>query len=112
MASPTLTLGLQRCFHHPTREAVVRCHGCARFFCRECVTEHDDRMICASCLARGKEENTVAAGRWRFIGALLRGAAAVVVAWMFYYSVARVLLATPTSFHDGTIWDQPLDTQP
>ena len=40
----------QRCYHHHGREAVVRCPECGRFYCRECVTEHDDRMLCSRCL--------------------------------------------------------------
>ncbi len=41
----------QRCWHHPTREAVVRCPGCSRFYCRECVVEHLGRMMCSDCVA-------------------------------------------------------------
>jgi hypothetical protein len=42
----------QRCFNHATREAVARCPQCSQFFCRECITEHDDRVICAACLKK------------------------------------------------------------
>ena len=41
----------QTCFQHPDREAVVRCPSCRKYYCRECVTEHDDRMLCSNCLA-------------------------------------------------------------
>ncbi|MCI0613826.1 rhomboid family protein, partial [bacterium] len=37
----------QRCFFHSQREAVVRCPECGRYYCRECVTEHLDRLLCA-----------------------------------------------------------------
>jgi hypothetical protein len=40
----------QRCLHHHEREAVARCPECGHYFCRECITEHDERVICASCL--------------------------------------------------------------
>lgn len=39
----------QRCFNHGSREAAARCPECRRHFCRECVTEHEDRLLCASC---------------------------------------------------------------
>ena len=42
----------QRCFNHHLREAVARCPECTHFFCRECITEHDDRIICAACLRK------------------------------------------------------------
>ena len=41
-----------RCLHHPVREAVARCPECGQFFCRECITEHEDRVVCSSCLKR------------------------------------------------------------
>ena len=42
----------RRCFHHPIREAVARCPACRDYYCRECVTEHDNRVICAGCLKK------------------------------------------------------------
>jgi len=39
-----------RCFYHDFREAACRCPICQRYFCRECVTEHDDRVLCVECL--------------------------------------------------------------
>jgi uncharacterized paraquat-inducible protein A len=40
------------CVNHPSREASARCPECKRYFCRECTTEHDSRILCASCLNR------------------------------------------------------------
>ena len=54
----TSALTHQRCFHHSHREAVARCPECRQFYCRECVTEHDYRVICATCLKK------IAAGYW------------------------------------------------
>jgi len=45
-------LAHQRCFNHVQREAVARCPQCRGYFCRECITEHDDRVICAGCLSK------------------------------------------------------------
>src|SRR6266576_2922250 len=42
----------QHCWNHEAREAVCRCPGCARPFCRECVTEHEARLLCAQCLRK------------------------------------------------------------
>ena len=46
------SLSLQRCFNHAHREAAARCPECTHFYCRECITEHDDRVICAACLRK------------------------------------------------------------
>lgn len=97
-------LSRQRCVHHPGREAVARCPECGQFFCRECVVEHDDRVICAECLKRMVKAPVKA--RERF-AALLKVAFCVLgffVAWLFFYETGRLLLLIPTSFHDGTLW--------
>ena len=52
-------LAHQRCFNHALREAAARCPGCGNFFCRECVTEHDDRVLCAACLETGKTKGKI-----------------------------------------------------
>lgn len=30
----------------------------------------------------------------------------IVVAWMFFHFVGRVLVAIPASFHEGTVWSK------
>src|SRR5712691_9584333 len=94
----------QRCVHHPGREAVARCPGCGRFFCRECVSEHEDRVLCASCLARvlrvEKKDRSA-------LGSLVRGLMAVVgllVAWWFFDLLGQGLMKIPASVHEGTVW--------
>jgi hypothetical protein len=94
----------QRCFHHFQREAVARCPECRDYFCRECVTEHDDRVICAACLSRLALKP---AARRRWSTGLLCAAgcvAGLLVCWFFFYLVGEALLALPASFHEGTLW--------
>lgn len=94
----------QRCLHHPGREAVARCPECGGFFCRECITEHDDRVICATCLrqlARTPEKRRARLGAVRTV---VYCAVSVVAAWLFFYETGKALLLIPTSFHDGTLW--------
>jgi hypothetical protein len=102
MAAP---LSAQRCLNHSLREAVARCPECRGFFCRECVTEHDDRVICSACLRRIAD---VVEARPRRLGALLppvQVIAGVLLAWLFFYGVGRVLVSIPSSFHEGTMWE-------
>ena len=99
---PDLTY--QRCLNHAQREAVARCPSCGQFFCRECITEHDDRVICAACLRRLTRASLL---RRRAFSGLLRvgqGALGLVAAWFFFYLMGDRLLRLPASFHEGTLW--------
>jgi len=94
----------QRCLNHSQREAVARCPECRQFFCRECITEHDERVICAACLRKLAQSST--AGRRGFAGFRLavQCLAGLALAWFFFYLVGESLLALPSSFHEGTLW--------
>jgi len=97
-------IALCRCFHHPVREAVGRCRACERYYCRECVTEHEGRLFCALCLAK-EVGPRVAKGRSlaRITGAV-GAVSGFLLAWLFFYLVGRILLLVPSSFHEGTLW--------
>jgi hypothetical protein len=104
-----LALIHQRCFIHGQREAAVRCPECQRFFCRECVTEHDDRLLCASCLKKTLAGPAASRARLRVLVRLAACAGGFFVAWMFFYFMGRTLLSIPTSFHEGTLWADTSD---
>src|SRR5215471_11171635 len=95
----------QRCTIHWRREAAARCPECGRYFCRECITEHEGRVLCAGCL-RKIMIPAIKRKRhpFRFLfqfGQLLLG---ILLLWLFFYYVGSILQAIPTSFHDGTLW--------
>jgi hypothetical protein len=92
-----------RCFNHTTREAVARCPVCQHYYCRECITEHDDRVICAACLRRAAEDCARPA-RATWLAASLACAAGFVMLWIFFYLCGSFLLQIPARFHEGTIW--------
>jgi hypothetical protein len=96
----------ERCSNHPQREAAAQCMGCGRYFCRECIVEHDGKMTCASCLK--KSGRTRAGGRLRLKGTVraAQAAAALTVLWLFFYLLGGMLMAVPDSFHEGTMWEQ------
>jgi hypothetical protein len=94
----------QRCFNHATREAVARCPECARFFCRECVTEHDDRVVCSACLKQVARVARDRGAAWRKFLRLAQCVAGVVLAWFFFFVVGASLVKIPATFHDGTLW--------
>lgn len=90
----------QRCWHHPAREAVVRCPVCRRFYCRECVIEHEGRMICAACMAQasgtGRQTGHVVNARWT---ALALGG--LLLAWLIFYYLGVYLARIPSDFFSG-----------
>jgi len=94
----------QRCFNHALREAAARCPECGHFYCRECITEHEDRVICATCL--GKLAAPRLTERRAFVG-IVRTTQVLVglcTACLFFYLWGRVLLSIDSSVHEGTIW--------
>lgn len=100
----------QVCLNHPLREAVAICKECARSFCRECIAEHDDRLICASCLQKLTRAAVKPARRWpRALGALVKSIVGFVLAWLCFYSVGRSLVQMPSTFHEdflNSTWNQ------
>jgi hypothetical protein len=98
------SLANQRCFNHAVREAVARCPECKQFFCRECITEHDDRVVCAACLARITRKplgQRLAFVKILWFAQCLLG---LLVAWYFFFLYGEHLLKLPNSFHEGTLW--------
>ncbi|MCE5326817.1 MAG: hypothetical protein LLG01_10400 [Planctomycetaceae bacterium] len=91
----------QRCFHHASREAAARCPQCRRFFCRECVTEHDGRVICAACLAALAAPRRRGSGLLRGAGAALLALTSLLIAWMFFHYLGEILRRLPDTFHAG-----------
>ena len=96
----------QRCFNHGFREAVARCPSCSHYFCRECITEHDERMICARCLEKQLAQPTRSRVPTMWLlnfGQLVFG---FLIAWVAFYFVGQVLLETPSQLHEGTLWQE------
>ncbi len=102
--------GLQeRCIHHPRREAVARCALCNRFFCRECVTEHDARMTCVACLRASMATRARQRTRARTLALAVNAAIGLTIGWMTFFAVGKALLHLPTTFHEGFLWNTPFD---
>ena len=96
------TLRERRCRNHLSREAAARCPECGFFFCRECVTEHEDRILCSDCL----RQKSVASGNrvrggLRRMAAVLSAAAGLAIAWLFFFLLGRGLLLVPTALPES-----------
>ena len=97
-------LASQRCAHHAEREAVARCPECRRFFCRECITEHDRRVLCAACLKKLARPPLLRRRGFAGVVLVLQCLLGLFAAWFFFYLVGEALITLPTSFHEGTLW--------
>lgn len=98
------SLANQRCFNHAVREAVARCPECRQFFCRECITEHDDRVVCASCLARITRKPLTQSLVFVKVLWLTQAVIGLFIVWYFFFLIGEGLLKLPNSFHEGTLW--------
>ena len=96
----------EKCWNHYEREAVARCPECGHPYCRECVVEHDDRLICAGCLARLTSPLTKARRQWSFrpLGRVVGMVLGLLVTWFIFFSIGRMLLSIPDRFHADTLW--------
>ena len=113
-----MVLVRQRCLIHVEREAAARCGRCGRFFCRECVTEHDGAMTCAACLRElaATRHKALKPRFWR--GAWVVGATRAVkvvlgvgAAWLFFHLIGHSLRAAPDEFHADALWGKVTGTE-
>ena len=88
--APALT---QRCWNHEAREAVCRCPRCKRGYCRECVAEHDGRLLCAACLRTTVDAAATGRGISRRLVAAGLTIAGVLLCWMIFFGAAEGLIA-------------------
>jgi len=95
----------QRCGIHGDREASARCPSCGGYFCRECVTEHEGRILCSTCLARTARPADRPARRFH-PGAWLAGLGGFAMLWLAIHLAGRLLLHIPAEVHDGGIWQR------
>ena len=100
----TSTLIHQRCFNHALREAAARCPECGHFYCRECITEHEDRVICATCLSKVARRPLTQRAGFIYVVRAVQLVVAIATACFFFYLAGRALLSIDSSVHEGTIW--------
>lgn len=81
----------QRCWNHESREAVCRCPECGNSFCRECVTEHESRLLCAACLRSLARAPQVSVRR-RGLAPIAMGLAGILIAWVVFFAAGEAML--------------------
>jgi hypothetical protein len=97
----SLPLLQQRCWNHESREAVCLCPQCGRSYCRECVSEHDFRLLCAACLRTiSRVGRPVASSRFAFAGLALAG---LFIGWLLFFLGGEALM-TLSARMERTSW--------
>jgi hypothetical protein len=84
---------------------VARCPSCHESFCRECIVEHDHRLLCARCLRNLPDAAGPREPRSRFpLAAVFQSALGLALIWFGFYVLGLLLLRVPADVHDGLIW--------
>jgi hypothetical protein len=91
-----------RCWNHEAREAVCRCPGCSRGFCRECVAEHEQRLLCAACLRAAVHTQPATSGN-RLLARIALAVAGLLLAWVVIFLIGEAIL-TYTGRLEQTAW--------
>ena len=102
----SVVLADQRCWVHDQREAAARCVTCRHFFCRECITEHEDRVLCAECTRKIIATAAARTPRRTAVLRVVQLGCALFTAWLFFYWVGQILLSLDPAFHEGTMWKE------
>lgn len=106
MSAAPAILQQPHCLNHPRREAAARCTSCSQPFCRECVTELDGRMVCGSCHRAKLEVKEKPKRDWFLISVPIQLALGILLLWGTSWFLGKVLLSTPSEFHEGIMWQR------
>jgi hypothetical protein len=98
-----------RCLFHPLREAAARCPHCGGTFCRECVTDEDDKLACPPCLRRMARPPAGKPSRVRQFRQVLAGLVALVSLAALFFSLLEWRANRPVLHLNfgGRVLDQP-----
>ena len=90
----------QRCLYHSSREAVCRCPSCQNYYCRECVLEHEGKLICTRCLAAATQPKQVTdSTKWGLLSVLASGG--LLLCWVLQYYLGWAFSQISTTFHEA-----------
>ena len=79
------------------------CPSCRRFFCRECATEHEGRLLCSTCLRKlDRAAQAVVRRAWLRHAAL--GLGGFIFACLVFYAAGSALRSVTAATHEGGPW--------
>lgn len=94
----------RRCWNHHSREAVCRCPNCVRPFCRECVTEHEARLLCAECLQELSLVKVTPPGFMRRLAPATLFLASLTFSWILFLALGTLLTELTAPTEQTPIW--------
>ena len=78
----------------------MHCPGCTRFYCRECVSEHEGRYLCTTCLKNATGDTSTVQKARTFIRPLLKLSFAMLLLFAFFSILGDGLSKLPTLFFE------------
>jgi hypothetical protein len=93
----------QHCWNHPVRGAVCRCPVCHRPFCRECVSEHAARLLCATCIKASVSAPAETHRRSTPFWFATMAVASTLLAWAIFFSLGQIIMESVT-LADRSAW--------
>jgi len=103
LKSPENKLRSIRCANHKRREAAVKCLTCNKYFCRECITEYQKKMLCTDCLEKLSQKRKKRNLNIHFASGLTLFMFFMVsffIAWLFFFWSGQILASIPQKYHD------------
>ncbi len=88
-----------RCSNHISREAVARCPKCEKDYCRECVTEYKEQMLCINCLSVASEEIALKPSYMGLIILTIIFIISFIIMWLIFYWLGEFFSGADT-FHN------------
>ncbi|MCD4819929.1 MAG: rhomboid family protein [Candidatus Cloacimonetes bacterium] len=82
-----------RCHNHIDREAVSLCKHCHNYFCRECISDYDDKMLCKSCIDKLISNNNLKRKKKLNFKQYLAVIFSSLLLWFIFYSSGNILIS-------------------
>jgi hypothetical protein len=100
----------KHCYNHQEREPVAKCPECGNYFCWECITEFEYRVLCAECIKKKSVKKTEKPGGvdvfFRLIFIPLKVITGIIITWAVFFVLAQGLILIPDNFHSGRIFHE------
>ena len=101
-----MKLSRQQCVLHPDRGAVARCPVCKRYYCHECITEHDGQVLCRHCLLQQVDDADNETTFMDRHGALVQlvsrpllALGGLLLLWLIFTLIGSMLMRFPNNFY-------------
>jgi uncharacterized membrane protein YvbJ len=91
----------RKCVNHASREAVARCPECKKDFCRECITEHNNKMLCTNCLHEKTKRKEAKKKKLEILFTIFLFCLGMLISYYFFFGLASMLSEIPDQFHNG-----------